>query len=91
MQTSTEGTLQGFTLAEYAAEHWIDHALFENVSESVENGTTQLFDPSKPHPAVWLWIHDPEMPYRTRTASHLHQNERHCIMFLFAVFASYIP
>ncbi|KAI0287571.1 hypothetical protein BC826DRAFT_42595 [Russula brevipes] len=29
----------------------------------------QLFDPtSKPHPAVWLWIRDLEMPYRTGTA-----------------------
>jgi hypothetical protein len=28
----------------------------------------QLFDPSKPHLAVWLWIHDLETPDRTRTA-----------------------
>jgi ankyrin repeat protein len=44
-------------LAEYAAEHWVDHAQFEDISRSVEDGTKKLSDPSKPHFAVCVWIY----------------------------------
>ena len=42
-------TVQKFTLAPYAALHWVDHARFEDVSRNVEDGMKILFDPSKPH------------------------------------------
>ena len=58
--------LENFPLAEYAAEYWVDHARFEDVLRGVEDGTKQLFDPTKPHFAVWVWIHDLEDRYWRR-------------------------
>jgi ankyrin repeat protein len=57
-------------LAEYAAEHWADHARFGDVSRNVEDGMKQLFDPNKPHLSVSIWIHDPAvLPWeKTRRA-----------------------
>jgi ankyrin repeat protein len=57
----TEGGLEKFPLADYAAEHWVDHARFENVSANAEEGMKQLFDPRKRHLGIWLWIYDPEL------------------------------
>ena len=48
----TSSSLEDFPLAEYAAEHWADHARFEDVSRNVEDGMKQLFDLSKPHLAI---------------------------------------
>ena len=62
-------TLQEFPLAEYAAEHWFEHARFEGVSQSVFGGMKQLFDWRRPHLAVWLWICDPTVPSWRRDKS----------------------
>jgi hypothetical protein len=43
---------------QYAAQHWVDHAQFENVSLRVEDGMRRLFDPSKPYFAGWLKSHN---------------------------------
>ena len=45
-------------LIEYAAQHWVDHARFENVSSRVQDGMDALFDTSKPHFAAWLRVHN---------------------------------
>ncbi len=47
-----------FPLARYAAEHWVDHARFENVSSHIREGMEHLFDPDKPYFAAWLQVHD---------------------------------
>ena len=47
-----------FPLARYAAEHWVDHAQFENVSSHIREGMEHLFDPDKPHFAAWRQVHD---------------------------------
>jgi ankyrin repeat protein len=49
-----------FPLAQYAAEHWVDHApsRFENVSSHVREGMEELFDPDKPYFAAWLQVYD---------------------------------
>src|SRR5260221_1073422 len=60
-QNITNDSLTQFPLAEYAAEHWFEHARFEGVSRKVEKGMKQLFDRTKPHLSIWLWIHDPTM------------------------------
>jgi Ankyrin repeats (many copies)/Ankyrin repeat len=52
----TRASLERFPLAQYAADHWADHAKFKNVSPSVLDGMKALFDPSKPHFAIWAWI-----------------------------------
>ena len=58
--------LEKFPVAEYAAEHWVDHARFEDVSGMVEDGMKRLFDPRKFHFGVWVWIYDLEDPYWRR-------------------------
>ena len=59
----TEDGLEDFPLVEYAAEHWVGHARFENVSSNVQDGMKRLFDPSKGRLSVWVWIYDPEHPW----------------------------
>jgi len=62
----TRGDLERFPLAEYAAEHWVDHARSEDVSRGVEDGIKRLFHPNKYHFPVWVWIHDLEDRYWRR-------------------------
>jgi len=62
----TSDSLEKFALAEYAAEHWFEHARFEGVLQNVEDGIKQLFDPNKLHLAVCVWIHEPDPLTRQR-------------------------
>ena len=62
----TRSTLPTFPLAEYAAEHWFEHARFEGVSQNIFGGMKQLFDRRRTHLAVWLWICDPTIPFWKR-------------------------
>jgi ankyrin repeat protein len=57
------GSVEDYPLAEYAAEHWVYHAQFEEVPQCVEDGMRQLFDPSNLHLKVCVAIHDPDRPY----------------------------
>jgi Ankyrin repeats (3 copies) len=59
----TKDTLEKFPLAKYAAEHWVDHARFDNVSLTVQDGMKLLFDPGKPHFIIWVWVFDPDRPW----------------------------
>ena len=63
-ESISEDNLKEFPLAEYAAEHWVAHAQFENVSSNVEDGMKRMFDPSRCHLSVWTWIYDPKSPWR---------------------------
>ena len=58
--------LKKFPLAEYAGEHWVVHACFEGVlgNAELEEGLKRLFDRSKRHLAIWVWICDPRMPLK---------------------------
>ena len=56
----TRDSLGDYPLVEYAARHWVGHARFEGVLGNVEDGMKRLFDPRKPHLAIWVWIYDPE-------------------------------
>jgi len=62
----TRVDLEKFPLAKYAAEHWVDHARFEDVPQNVEDGMKRLFDPKHFHFAIWVWIHDLEDQYWRR-------------------------
>ena len=68
-EDATKDSLEEFPLAEYAAEHWVGHARFENVSSNVEDGFKRLFDPSTIHLSVWTWIYDPDHPDRRHRRS----------------------
>ena len=58
----TKGGLEKFPLVEYAAEHWVGHALFEDVSPNIQDGMKRLFDPNNRYLSVWVWLYDPESP-----------------------------
>jgi ankyrin repeat protein len=60
-----EETGKRFPLAEYAAEHWVEHAQFEDVASHVNDGMRSLFDPDKLHLAAWVGIYD--IDYHSRS------------------------
>ena len=47
-----------FPLARYAAEHWVTHAQFKDVSSHIREGMEILFDPDKPYFSAWIRIYD---------------------------------
>ncbi len=51
-------SVKGSPLAEYAAQHWVAHAQFEDVTSCVEDGMTSLFDLDKPHFAAWIGLYN---------------------------------
>jgi ankyrin repeat protein len=53
-----DNVMDKFPLAQYAGEHWVDHARFENVSSHIREQMEDLFDPDKPYFAAWLQVHD---------------------------------
>ena len=72
----TKDSLEKFPLAEYAAEHWVGHARFEDVSSKVQDGMKRLFDPNKSHLTVWVWVYDPEDPLRLSERSEFPSKAR---------------
>jgi ankyrin repeat protein len=44
-------------LANYAAEHWVDHAWFKDVSSRVQDAVEVFLDADKPHHAACLRLH----------------------------------
>jgi ankyrin repeat protein len=51
-------SMEKFPFANYAARHWVDHARFENVMQSIQDAMERLFDRAKPQFATWVWIYD---------------------------------
>ena len=51
-------TISHLPLVLYAARHWVEHAQFRNVSSHIQEVMERLFDPAKPHFAVWVWRYD---------------------------------
>ena len=45
-------------LARYAAEHWVAHAQYEEVSSCIRKAMEHLFDVGKPYFATWLELYD---------------------------------
>jgi ankyrin repeat protein len=64
---------QRFPLAEYAVHHWINHALFENVSLHIKYGVENLFDQDQPHFSRWIRNCDMEDSYEWRDDDSLHE------------------
>jgi len=58
-ESITKTGLEKYPLAEYAAEHWIGHSQFEEVSAKIQDGMKRLFDPNNRYLSIWLWIYDP--------------------------------
>ena len=47
-----------FPLARYAAEHWVTHAQFEDVSSHIREGMQILFDQDKPYFSAWIRVYN---------------------------------
>jgi hypothetical protein len=62
MDVTSDG-LRNLPFIEYSAEYWVDHARLEDVSRNVKDGLKELFDPSKPHLAVCIWIRNTSFPF----------------------------
>ena len=62
----TDDSLIQYPLVGYASEQWFEHARLEGVSHLVIEGMKQLFDWTKPHFAIWLWICNPTSPLEER-------------------------
>ena len=59
--------LKTFPLAFYAAQHWVEHAKYEDVASRIQKLMEQLFDPSKAYLAAWTWIRDMDSDYIRKT------------------------
>jgi hypothetical protein len=57
--------LEKYPLARYAAQHWLDHIKFPNVSPRAEFAMARLFDRDRPHFAAWVWIYVMDQVSRT--------------------------
>jgi ankyrin repeat protein len=55
--------MEGFPLSIYAAQHWVDHGQFENVSSRIQELMERLFDHDKPQFAIWIWIYNIDQPW----------------------------
>ncbi len=53
-----EKRLETLPLALYAAEHWVNHAQYDEVASRVQDAMEELLNPSKPYLAEWLWTRD---------------------------------
>jgi ankyrin repeat protein len=62
--------LAAFPLAFYAAQHWVDHAKFEDVALRIQDSMEHLFDPRSPYLAAWVWIHNVEDWYHRSIEEH---------------------
>ena len=49
-------------LASYAAEYWVEHAQFEDVSSNIQRGMEYLFHENRPHFAAWLRLYNVDDP-----------------------------
>ena len=59
-----KNSIKKFRFAQYAAQHWVDHGRFENVSSSIQGAMERVFDMDKPSFATWIWIYDIDYPFR---------------------------
>ncbi|KAI0297634.1 hypothetical protein BC826DRAFT_951451 [Russula brevipes] len=54
----TRGHSRDSPLSRYAAQHWVNHAQFEDVSSRILHVMEYFFDSDKPHWAAWLRVYD---------------------------------
>jgi ankyrin repeat protein len=73
-ETVDKNRLETYPLAFYAAQHWVDHAKYEDVASRCQDAIEELFNPNKPYLAAWTWIHDVNS-YEVRNTIHV-LNER---------------
>jgi len=65
-----EASIKNFSLAEYAAEHFGDHAEFRSVFPRIRDGVDLLLDADRSHFATWVYMSPPSQ-IRTRNRQWL--------------------
>ena len=58
-------------LAQYAAQYWVIHAQFKEVSSFLRMAMGYLFDPDKPYFATWLQLHNIDSIPRSGTSLYM--------------------
>src|SRR6267378_1195440 len=48
--------IKNFPLAHYAAQYWVGHAKFGNVSSDARDAIQRVFDPNEPYFSSWTWL-----------------------------------
>ncbi|KAF8496144.1 hypothetical protein F5888DRAFT_412246 [Russula emetica] len=76
--------IEGFPLAEYAAQYWVTHARIENVSSRIKDGMERLFDADKPHFATWLWIYNEDKDPWDRSMSTMRPEKPEAVPLYYA-------
>ena len=66
---TTEESVAGFPLADYAARHWVEHAQYKGVASRVKDGMETFFDSNKPHFAAWVRIYNIDTDFPGRYSS----------------------
>jgi len=61
--------VEEFPLASYAAQHWVEHAQFEDVSSDVQDGMELLFDKNESHFTAWLQLYNIDDPFTVSMAT----------------------
>jgi hypothetical protein len=65
------GNKTGSQLAEYAAEHWVTHAWYEDVPSYLRKAMECLFDLDKPYFSAWRDLHDIDIYTNDDSTFHL--------------------
>jgi len=83
-----QNSIKNFPLAQYAAQYWVKHAQFENVSSRIEDGMECLFDVEKPYFTTWLWIYneDEHSLYGSRRPPSMHPSKPEAVPLYHAAF-----
>ena len=82
-------TIGHFTLAPYAARHWIDHAQFRGVSSHIMEAMKRLFDPTMPHFAAWVWLYDIDR-YLTERMPTVHPTHPEAVPLYYASLCGFV-
>lgn len=59
-----QDSMKNSPFAIYAARYWVNHAQSYDVFSRIRDAMGLLFDPDKPHFAIWVWIYDFDYPFR---------------------------
>ena len=82
-------TIARFPLVPYAAQHWVDHAQFRNVSSHIGEVMKHLFNPTKPHFATWVWLYDIDR-YWTETMPTMHPTQPEAVPLYYASLCGFV-
>ena len=59
----------GIPLVQYAAQHWVDHAWFDNVPSRIRDTIDYFLAKDKPHWTAWCRVQVPDVSWRLFTPS----------------------